>query len=254
MIRFSSLGSGSSGNALLVESGQTVLLLDCGFSVRETLRRLAAAGIEAERLSAILVTHEHTDHVSGVFRLARKLALPVCLSAGTLKACAEQADGVECRIIDCHAPFELGDFEVFPLPVPHDAREPVQFVFSDGNARLGVLTDAGEITPHICERLSGCEALVLECNHDVAMLAQSNYPRSLKQRIAGRFGHLDNLAAASLLRRIDCSRLQHVLAAHLSEQNNRPELAVRALAEGLGCAPDWIDVASAQNGFSWRQI
>lgn len=254
MIRFCSLGSGSSGNALLVESGQTLLLLDCGFSAREALRRMTEVGVSPDRLNGILVTHEHTDHVGGVFRLARKLTVPVWLTAGTLKACSALAVGADCHVIDCHAPFTVADFELFPLPVPHDAREPVQYVFSDGRVRLGVLTDAGEITPHMCEQFSGCQAMVLECNHDNELLACSRYPRSLKQRIAGRFGHLENQAAASLLRQIDCSRLQHVVAAHLSEENNRPQLAAAALADALGCEAGCIGVASAEGGFSWRQI
>lgn len=255
MIRFASLGSGSSGNALLVESGATRLLLDCGFGLREAVGRLGRLGVHPEQLSAILVTHEHDDHVRGVFRLARKYRLPVCLSAGTLKACGDdEAEGIDCRCIDCHAPLQLGEIEAFPFPVPHDAREPVQFVFSDGNARLGVLTDAGEITPHAVSMLSGCAALVLECNHDAELLAASKYPGWLKRRIAGRFGHLENGAAAELLRRMDCSRLRHLVAAHLSEQNNRPALAVQALAKALGCDPEWIGVACPEQGFGFRQI
>lgn len=254
MIRFSSLGSGSSGNALLVESGATRLLLDCGFSVREATRRMASLGVLPDQLGGIVVTHEHADHVSGVFRLARKFALPVWMSGGTLKACAAQVEGVDCRVIDSHSPLALGDLEVLPFPVPHDAREPVQFVFSDGNVRLGVLTDAGEVTPHMCAMLTGCEALVLECNHDEAMLAASQYHWSLKRRIAGRLGHLENSAAAQLLVRLDCSRLRHLVAAHLSKQNNLPELAVRALADELGCEREWVGVACQQEGFGWRQI
>lgn len=254
MIRFASLGSGSSGNAMLVESDGTCLLLDCGFSVRETIKRLERLGLKPERLNGILVTHEHTDHVSGVFRMARKYALPVWLSSGTLKACARLAEGTDCRVIDCHAPMEIGGLEIFPYPVPHDAREPVQFAFSDGNVRLGVLTDCGMITPHICTMLSGCEALVLECNHDEKMLADSDYPWSLKRRIAGRLGHLENNVAASLLTQVDCSRLRHLVAAHLSERNNLPELAVDALAMTLGCCREWIGVACPKDGFAWREV
>lgn len=147
MIRFASLGSGSSGNALLVECGATRLMLDCGFSLSETSRRLDRLGWSPEQLSAILVTHEHRDHIGGVFRLARKYALPVWMSGGTLKACADEAQGVDCHILDNHAPLDLGDLQAIPYPVPHDAREPVQFVFSNGTARLGVLTDAGRDYP-----------------------------------------------------------------------------------------------------------
>lgn len=239
---------------MVVECGATRFLLDCGFSVRETIRRLARLDLLPRQLTGILLTHEHADHVSGAFRLARQFGLTVWLSGGTLKACSVQAEGVDCRVIDSHSALALGDLEVSPFPVPHDAREPVQYVFSDGKVRLGVLTDVGEITPHVCAMLSGCEALVLECNHDEAMLSNSDYPWSLKRRIAGRFGHLENTAAAGLLRRMDCSRLRHLVAAHLSEQNNSPELAVRALAEALGCHQDWIGVACPKEGFAWRQI
>lgn len=254
MMRFASLGSGSSGNALLVENGSTRLLIDCGFSVREMKLRLQRLGLEPENLTGIVVTHEHSDHAGGVFRCARQFGLPVWLSGGTLKACGPEADGADCRIIDGHSALEIQGLQVIPYTVPHDAREPLQFVFSDGQHRLGLLTDAGEITPHICQMLSGCHGLILECNHDATMLANSSYPAALKRRIAGRLGHLENAAAAALLARIDVSRLQHLVAAHLSERNNLPELAVSALSEVLGCERKWIEVACPQRGFSWREL
>jgi len=254
VICFASLGSGSAGNALLVESGATRLMVDCGFGQRETARRLARLSRMPEDLHGILVTHEHGDHVGGVFPLARRHKLPVWLTYGTYAACESAARGVDVRIIDSQESFAIGALEVQPYPVPHDAREPVQFVFSDGAKGLGVLTDAGEITRHIREVLSGIDGLVLECNHDAAMLALSNYPASLQRRIAGRLGHLENDAAASLVRDIDTSKLQHVVAAHLSEQNNRPSLAVRALANALGWAEERIGVACQERGFAWRQL
>lgn len=254
-MRFASLGSGSRGNALLVESGSTLVLLDCGFGIAETERRLERLGVIAESISAVLVTHEHSDHIGGVFRFARRHSIPVWLTHGTLTG-APQKDVVlpEIQLIDGHTRYALGDLEVLPFPVPHDAREPVQYVFSDGDSRLGVLTDAGSLTPHIIEMLDRCDALVLECNHDREMLAASSYPPSLKRRISGRLGHLANDVAASLLDRIDVSRLQHVVAAHLSEQNNRPSLATAALAAALGCAEGWVGVADQERGFDWRQL
>jgi hypothetical protein len=150
--------------------------------------------------------------------------------------------------------FAIGGLEVQPFPVPHDAREPVQYAFSDGEHRLGVLTDSGSITPHIVEVLGACDGLVLECNHDQALLAASRYPARLKQRIGGRFGHLENDQAAPLLRQVDTRRLQHLVAAHLSQENNRPQLAARALASALGCSEDWIGVADQEGGFGWRQL
>ena len=254
-MRFASLGSGSRGNSLVVEAGDTRLLLDCGFSARETQARLAALALAPEQISAVLLTHEHGDHVAGAFRFSRRYRVPLYLTHGTCLALS-RSSGDLCggALIDSHSVFSLGDFEIQPFPVPHDAREPVQFVFSDGNRRLGVLTDTGAVTPHVVDMLNVCDALILECNHDRAMLAGSAYPASLKQRIAGGFGHLENDQAASLLRQLGSCRLQHVVAAHLSEQNNRPELAVRALATALDCAEEWIGVASQEEGLSWREL
>jgi len=254
-MRFASLGSGSSGNALLVEAGRTRILLDCGFGLKEVVTRLSRLELEPGDLDAILVTHEHDDHVGGVARLARRFDLPVYLTYGTLGATGGAGGTLSGTVlIDNHSPFTVGDIEVRPYPVPHDAREPAQFVFGDGKVSLGVLTDTGETTPHIAQMLSGLDALMLECNHDREMLAGGPYHARLKERIAGRLGHLDNDAAAELVRGIDCSRLQHVIAAHLSQQNNTPELARAALAGALNCAPDWVAIATQEDGFAWREI
>lgn len=254
-MRFASLGSGSDGNGLLVESGDTLILLDCGFGLAEVTARLARAGREPEDIDAIIVTHEHEDHAGGVARLARRHELPVYLTYGTLAALGgERATLPDALLCDGHSSFAIGDIEVQPFPVPHDAREPVQFVLGDGAVRLGVLTDIGAPTPHVVDVLSGLEALVLECNHDRAMLQSGPYPPMLKERIGGPFGHLENAAAARLLGELDVSRLQHVIAAHLSQQNNTPELARAALAAVLGCESEWIGVATQEDGFGWRQI
>ncbi len=254
-MRFALLGSGSEGNALVVEAGQTRVLLDCGFSLSETVARLARIGLAPDQLHGIVVTHEHGDHIGGVARLARKYSLPVFLTHGTLRsqngAFANLSGVTE---INPHLPFAIGEVMVQPYPVPHDACEPVQYVFSDGAKRLGVLTDAGCSTPHIEVTLSGCEALVLECNHDSELLANGDYPYSLKQRVGGRFGHLDNLAAAALLARLDNSKLQHIVAAHLSHKNNTRVLAVSALSAALSCAPEGIIVATQDEGTCWCEI
>lgn len=254
-MRFASLGSGSQGNALVVEAGDTRVLLDCGFSTRTTVEKLGLLGVSPEELAGVLVTHEHSDHIAGVFKFARRYEVPVFLTHGTYAAAPRGKTPLpECRLIDSHTPFFLTDLKIHPFPVPHDAREPVQYAFSDGRHRLGVLTDAGSITPHIVEVLRSCDALVLECNHDLEMLASSDYPAMLKRRISGRLGHLDNEAAASLLRQIDTSRLQHLVAAHLSQHNNRQELAVAALASAMRCAEEWVGVASQEAGFGWREL
>jgi phosphoribosyl 1,2-cyclic phosphodiesterase len=249
------LGSGSEGNALLAEVGQTLVLMDCGFGLHDTISRLARLGVSPEKLSGIVVTHEHGDHIGGVARLARKFNLPVWLTHGTLhsqpKAFSEIA---QIHEIDTHQAFSICDIEVIPYPVPHDAAEPVQFVFSDGARRLAVLTDTGCSTAHIEQTLNGCHALVLECNHDSDMLMKGDYPYTLKQRVGGRFGHLNNHEAAGILARLDVKNLQHLIAAHLSRKNNTPELAVRALCSALDCEESWVGVATQKEGFFWREI
>ena len=252
-MRFASLGSGSEGNGLVVEAGASRVLLDCGFGIADTGRRLERLGLIPGDLAAVLVTHEHDDHLRGVFRFARRHGLPVYLTHGTYRAVSDGAD-VQVTLIDSHTPFTIGDLNVEPFTVPHDAAEPTQFVFGDGARRLGVLTDSGASTPHIESMLSGCMALVLECNHDRQMLAEGPYPPMLKKRVGGRYGHLDNGQAADLLKAIDCSHLQHVIAAHLSQKNNRPELAREALSGALGCEGEWIGIAGQQDGFDWRMI
>ncbi len=254
-MRFASLGSGSEGNALLVAVGQTQVLMDCGFGLNDTIQRLARLGVSPEQLHGIIVTHEHGDHVGGVARLARNFNLPVWLTHGTLRSRLPAFAGIsDLREIDPHRAFAIGDLEIFPYPVPHDAAEPVQFVFSDGVRRLGVLTDAGCGTPHIEQMLNGCHALVLECNHDRDMLWNGDYHYSLKQRVAGRYGHLSNDEAGAILGRLDVSRLQHLVSAHLSRKNNTAELAVQALSSELGCDAGWIGVATQDEGFDWREI
>jgi len=252
-MRFASLGSGSRGNATLVESGSTLVMVDCGFSCRETERRMARLGYTAAQLAAILVTHEHGDHIRGVCALARQYAVPVWLSSGTQLMLRNDAPP-ESHRFDGQSVICLGDLEIQPFTVPHDAREPCQFVFADGRHRFGLLTDAGTITAHIRACLDGCNALMIECNHDPEMLARGPYSASLKARVGGPLGHLSNAQAAGLLESIDCSRLQHVVAAHLSDKNNHPELARAALASSLGCAADWIGVAGQEAGLAWRML
>lgn len=254
-MRFASLGSGSEGNALVVEVGDTRVLIDCGFRVRDTIERLARLGVAPESISAILVTHEHADHIGGVAAFATRFRTPVWLTFGTLEMAGDRFTRVEHVYgFDSHDAFAVGLIEVRPFPVPHDAREPVQFVVSDGERRLGVLTDIGVTTRFVEASLSGCDALVLECNHDLDMLAGGDYPWTLKQRISSRLGHLHNEASAELLAALDTTRLRHIVAAHLSQQNNTPDKARAALARVLNCAPDWIGIADQANGFAWREM
>jgi len=256
-MRFASLGSGSAGNALLVEVKKTRLMLDCGFSVKETIARLARLNLVPQDLAGVVITHEHDDHAGGAFKFAAKHKIPVWLTYGTLKMVARHMPNqheLQLNIIDSHRAFDIADIQVQPYPVPHDAREPIQCVFSDGNHKLGVLTDVGRTTPHIEETLSGCKALVLECNHDSSMLQAGPYSWALKKRVGGDLGHLENSDSANLLSKLDNSQLQHIVAAHLSAKNNTPKLAKSALAKVLGCGDDWIDIADQLFGFDWRMI
>jgi phosphoribosyl 1,2-cyclic phosphodiesterase len=253
-MRFASLGSGSAGNSMVIEQAATRLLLDCGFSERETLIRLKKLDLLPQQITGILVTHEHDDHAKGAFKFAAKYGIPVWLSHGTRTMTERYLPNASIRlsIVDSHTSFEIDDIQVTPYPVPHDAREPTQFTFTDGQHKLGVLTDAGSSTPHIEQVLSGCDALVLECNHDLTMLKNGPYSHALKQRVGGRLGHLDNLGAAQLLTKLDNSKLKHILAAHLSAKNNTQILAKQALSGALNCSQDWIGIAEQENGFDWR--
>ncbi len=256
-MRFASLGSGSGGNALLVERDATRLLLDCGFGTRETALRLRRLGVEPDSISGILVTHEHDDHAGGAFRFAARHRIPLWLTHGTLRGARDYLPehfDAPLNLIDSHVAFAIGDIGVQPYPVPHDAEEPTQFTLTDGARKLGVLTDTGSSTPHIEAMLQDCDALALECNHDLDMLKNGPYAWPLKQRILGRQGHLDNAGAAALLGRLRRDRLQHVVALHLSEKNNTPALARDSLAAVLGCTADWVQVADQAGGLGWRQI
>ena len=256
-MRFASLGSGSAGNCMVIEKASTRLLLDCGFSLNETVKRLQRLNLGPEQITGILVTHEHDDHAKGAFKFAAKFNVPVWLSQGTYKMCErylpENAQ-ITIRLIDSHSKFSIEHLEVSPYPVPHDAREPTQFTFSDGDYKLGVLTDVGASTPHIEHMLSGCDGLVLECNHDMQMLESGPYAYSLKKRVGSRLGHLDNESAATLLTKLDNSKLKHIIAAHLSAKNNSPELAQLALSRALGCAKNWVAIAKQDEGFEWKSF
>lgn len=260
MMRFAFLGSGSEGNSLLIEAqdgrSTTRVLLDCGFGIRETARRLERLGVTPDQLDAVLVTHEHGDHVGSAYAFAARHRLPVHTSHGTWLATSHMrgADAADVRVCGADHPFVVGGLEILPYTVPHDAREPLQFVLTDGDARLGVLTDAGMETPYVTARLAGVHALVLECNHDREMLRNSVYPASLKRRIGGDFGHLANEVAAGILSRVAHAGLGRVVAAHLSKQNNTRELATGALAAVLGAMPADILVADQEAGLDWQSV
>ena len=252
-MRFASLGSGSKGNATLVEQHTTCIMIDCGFSAIEVERRMARLNKRPQDIDALLITHEHSDHIRGVGVLARKYQLPVFVTHGTLMQ-SDMGELPAVQVFDSHDVFSIGDVEITPFPVPHDAREPCQFIFSDGDKRLGLLTDTGSITAHICAQLSCCHGMILECNHDPDLLANGDYPPSLKWRVGGDLGHLSNAQAADLLQSVDTDRLQHLVAAHLSEKHNTPALAQRVLSGALHCAADWVGVIDQEHGLPWRSL
>ena len=228
-------------------------MVDCGLGPRAARSGLERLGVSPAAIEAILVTHEHSDHIGGVARFAARHGIRVMATAGTARGFRHTVPP-RIELFGLHEGFEAGPFSVRPVPVPHDAREPSQFVFSNGAATLGIVTDLGRPTPHVIECLEGCDALALECNHDEALLADGPYPEPLKRRVGGDLGHLSNTQAASLLAALDTGRLRHVVALHLSEQNNTPALAQAALATVLGCRPGEVGVARQREGLAWRDL
>lgn len=257
-MRFCSLGSGSSGNATVVEAGNGPrkhrVVIDCGFSLREFEWRLARAGLQTADLDAVFVTHEHGDHVGCALALSRRHGIPLWTSRGTWRAIAQTGHDGEVRFARDGEAIDVGELRLVPYTVPHDAAEPLQLRCSDGASTLGVLTDAGSITPHLLDHLRGCQALLLECNHDPEMLSRSRYPASVKARIGGTHGHLSNETAAQILRASTHGGLRHVVAAHLSEQNNTPALARQALAQACGASPGDMLVADPAEGLGWLDV
>ena len=230
------------------------VLIDCGLGIRQLQARLAEAGLQPEDINAIFITHEHGDHIGCARALALRYRIPVWMSQGTHAAIgAPDFDGLlhtarDGKVID------LGGLELTPFTVPHDAREPMQLSCSDGSAKLGVLTDLGHATSHVLSHLKGCDAMLLECNHDTALLEQSPYPAFLKRRVSGDYGHLSNAAAADIARTVMHRGFKHLVAGHLSTQNNRPELAQSAVAGALGCNNEDVVVAGASSGTPWLHI
>ena len=257
-MRFCSLGSGSTGNATVVEADDggrpSRVLIDCGFSLRELDDRLALAGLAASDLDAIFVTHEHGDHIGSAVALARRNGLPLWTSRGTWRAVREPELPAPVRYARDGEVVSIGALRLHPFTVAHDAVEPLQLRCSDGARQIGVLTDAGSITPHMLENLQGCAALLLECNHDRDLLSASRYPASVKARIGGRYGHLANDTAAEILAACLHDGLRHLVAAHLSLENNRPELVRDTLAATWGDERAAIVIADPQHGFAWITI
>ena len=257
MLRFRSLASGSSGNATLVEAfdglHRTRVLIDCGLGARQLAARLTAAGLSPSQLDAIFITHEHGDHVGCALLSAARFGVPLCASAGTFAALRCTDPPPTWHIARDGQTLTIGGLQLRPFTVPHDAQEPLQLVCSDGDRRLGILTDLGHVTPHALRQLAGCHALLLESNHCPELLARSAYPPFLKQRIAGQHGHLSNAQAAAALAALRHPRLNTVVGAHLSECNNQPALARQTLASALDCAEREV-LLSGRTGLDWLGV
>jgi phosphoribosyl 1,2-cyclic phosphodiesterase len=251
-MRIASLGSGSKGNATLVQHRQTTILVDNGFSLRRFRQRLDRHQIDPEAIDAVLLTHEHGDHSGGVERLCATFEIPLWTAVGTARAVL--TPNFDYHRLVAGQTVIIGDIEVLPVTVPHDANEPLQFIFRqiDNGKRLGILTDTGHITRHIIDAFSRLDALLLEFNYDAGMLASGPYPDYLKQRVGGNHGHLSNEQSLELLRRIDTSSLNYLIAAHISEKNNTAAIVDRLIRE-LEDVPAPI-LANQETGFDWISI
>ena len=252
-LRFASLGSGSSGNAMLIQSEETTVMLDCGFSCKETIKRLQQLEVEPQAIDAIVVTHEHQDHLGGVGVFSRRYQTPVWMSYGTAQV-KRVGKLFQTHILSPHRSFAINDLDLEPFPVPHDANEPVQYVFKANSKRLGVFTDAGHVTPHIRAVLADLDALVIESNHDLDLLNNGSYSPSLKKRVAGPYGHLNNHQSAELAFGIYHSNLQHLITAHLSQENNTPEHVAETFLEFFSGLPDGFEISTQDGGFDWCYI
>ena len=249
-MRFASLGSGSKGNGTVIDNGETCLVIDLGFTVKETVRRLSRLGLTPYNLDAILVTHEHADHIHGVAGFARKFGTPVYLTPGTYQK-KKMGELPVLNKINCHSMFRVGTFSVTPVAVPHDAKEPCQFLVASNDLTVGVLTDLGHPTPHVKAIYSDCDALLLECNHDEEMLKKGSYSNSLKLRVGGDYGHLNNSQAAEILGAINLERLRYLIISHISQKNNLPDLAQQAVQPLLSEWGGSLVLASQEEGFDW---
>ena len=221
--------------------------------MRNACTRLERIGKSPEDLTAIIFTHEHSDHWKGIGALSAKYNIPVYLSAGSFKAKEIQSGESLFNCIDSHTDFHVGDICIKPVPVPHDAREPIQYILSNGKVQLGILTDLGHFTPHVVSSYSKCDALLLECNYDDDMLLDGPYPRFLKDRVSGMFGHLSNRQAADLLLALDLARLKTLVIGHISAKNNDVSL-IKAAIEPL-CGEDIVlSFADQESGSPWMEI
>jgi len=253
-MRFISLGSGSRGNATLLQSGETLLLIDCGFTLKELERRLNSIDLSPVDISALLITHEHSDHVRGAALLTHRYQTPVWATQGTSQA-VKWKEVTQLNEFNANAgSFRIGSVTVTPFTVSHDASEPCQYTFAAHNRRFGMLTDTGSITSHIVEHLKGLDSLLLECNHDSGMLENGSYPPALQKRVGGNHGHLNNLQSCSLIEQLDRPHWQHLVAAHLSEKNNHPDIVRKEIIDVDQSLGERLKVLDQDKPSQWFEI
>lgn len=253
-MKYASLGSGSRGNATVIEHQQQCVLVDCGFSRKVTLQRLAQLEIDSQQLQGVLVTHEHSDHAKGVQTLCEALDIPFFASFGTARK-MEWLEHPLWRCIRGEQRLELIGLTIVPVVVPHDAQEPLQYVVSNPQGyKLGILSDLGSLTPHIVEHYSGCHALQVEANHDPQLLQVGPYPPSLRARVAGNYGHLNNQQCAEFVARVSWPGLKKVTAGHISEKNNDRNLVRQLLAPVLSCAPTEVALLEQDEVSPWISL
>jgi phosphoribosyl 1,2-cyclic phosphodiesterase len=250
-VKFASLGSGSKGNATIIDTESGCLMIDCGFSIKETARRLERVGKSPQDISAILVTHEHSDHWKGVLPFSSKFSIDVYATPGCYRAVNVSPSSSKLfKIVCSHTAFMINNVHVLPIPVPHDANEPVQYIFSYDQYRLGILTDVGNITPYIIQQYNNCTGLLVEANHDVELLQAGAYPKFLKDRVAGQWGHLNNDQTASFLSAIDQQSIQKLVIGHISQSNNNAARVKQAI-ENVFASSEKIIYANQNEGFDW---
>ena len=253
-MRYCSLGSGSKGNATAIVDNTRALLIDCGFSRKSSMERMELAGLDSSQLAAVLVTHEHGDHAKGALALCELLDIPLYSSFGTALHMSWLGHPL-LRVIESEHILEVAGFRIRPVVVPHDSKEPVQFVVESRNQkRLGVLSDLGCVTRHVAEAYKGCHGLQLEANHDPAMLKSGPYPPRLQARVAGNYGHLSNRQCAELIRCLTWSGIQTVTAGHISEKNNSEWLVRQELSAALECAPESVTLLPQNEPSAWFEL
>ncbi|MCF6249167.1 MAG: MBL fold metallo-hydrolase [Desulfobacula sp.] len=237
------LASGSKGNSLFVACSNSAILVDAGLSGIEVERRLTSVDVSPQSLSCILITHEHSDHVKGAGILSRRFDIPVYISQKTYHACKGLGKINDLRFFECGIPFQIDGITISPFSISHDARDPAGLTLEFNDTKVGVATDLGIVTQLVKEHLKGSDLLYLESNHDPRMLMDGDYPWHLKQRIKGRMGHLSNFDACQLVSELLSHRLKHVILAHLSEENNCPDIAARQMSRSLNGSKVTLHVA-----------